>query len=95
MQVKQVRRSKTGKTTLTKVIIVGKLNERYTLCTLIINYTITTMIRVLVLNNYRNILTTRKIYATSHFAPCAAFFKKEREARRRRRDITIYSVKLD
>jgi len=47
------------------------------------------------LNNYRNILTTRKIYATSHFAPCAASFKKEREARRRRRDITIYSVKLD
>ena len=52
------------------------------------------MIRVLVLNNYRNI----SYYSLDlrHFAlrPLCCILKW-REARRRRRDITIYSVKLD
>ena len=61
-------------------------------CNYILIHTITTMIRVLVLNNY--VLSTTREFTPLRTSPLVLHFKR-REARRRRRDITIYSVKLD
>ena len=54
------------------------------------------MIRVLVLNNYHIVIFLLLVRFTPlRTSPLVLHFKKEREARRRRRDIAIYSVKLD